>query len=485
MNLPGQLARFSTQRETHPAWRLLAANNAPLILATLGDLFREQLEVPLARAKVALDVELGRLRESGAGYQESATSYLREWIASGWLREQDSLLSLTDAAELALSFARGLDQRVEGTSASHLRIVQDAVRDLAVALSPDADVRIEALTAQRDALNGQIQRLKGGEMEHLSQAEQRERLREIYHLASTLSGDFRRLEDEIRHMDRQLRVDMIQDDSSRGAVLEKLLNEEDALSRTEAGRAFAGFFSLLSDDLRTTEFREQLRAILDLAIEDAVTPSQRHFLAHLVRELSRESERVLNVRRRTEESLRAYVESNEFRENRAVSRLLTQLEQLAIELRDRGVSPRTICDMGLDSGRAEVHSVSSLRLRLPEEALEVGELAVRESLLGPGEDVLDHLETIKVLDIASEIRELLINRGGMSLGQLIEQRPVVGGLEELVACIRVAQAVQAPRDEARERVVVQTREGDFLKADIPSYLLTADMFPAHLEELAL
>lgn len=485
MSLPGDIARYGGLRNSHAAWTLLAATNAPLILATLADLFSEQLEVPVARARIALDTELARLREAGGNYQESASTYLRNWISAGWLRECDAALTLTDAAELALSFARGLEQRVEGTSASHLRIVQEAVRDLAVALSPDVDVRIDALSAQRDAIETQIQRLRGGDVDHLSTEEQCERLREIYHLASTLSGDFRRLEDEIRQMDRRLRMDMIQDDSSRGAVLENLLNEEDALARTEAGRAFTGFFRLLSDDLRTTEFREQLRTILDLAEDDALSPAQRHYLSQLVRELGRESERVLNVRRRTEESLRAYVESNEFRENRAVSRLLTQLEQTAITLRECNVSLREPCPLSLHSGRAEVQSISSLRLRLPEEALEIGELTPREHLSELGEDVLDHLEAIKVLEVATELRVLLQTHGGMSLAQLIKRRPVDGGLEELVACIRVAHAIKAPRDGARERVRVRTREGDTLQAEIPSYLLTAEMFPEHLEELSL
>src|SRR5690606_32086408 len=132
------------------------------------------------------------------------------------------------------------------------------------------------------------------------------RLREVYQLASVLTGDFRRLEDDIRQMDHELRVEMIQADSTRGDVLVSLLKKEGALLDTDAGRAFEGFFQLLADDSRTTEFREQLRSILGRPAAERLRLEERRFLDRLVRELSHESERVLLVRRRAEESLRAY-----------------------------------------------------------------------------------------------------------------------------------------------------------------------------------
>lgn len=485
MSLAGDHAQFSRLRESHPAWRLLSAQNAALVLSTLADVFRDSTEVPMARAKVALETELARLREAGGNYQESSSSYWRQWIDAGWLREQDSQLSLTDAAESALRFARGLEQRVSGASASHLRIVQDAVRDLSVALSPDASTRIEALSAQRDALQAQIDTLQGGTVVTLSDEEQRERLHEVYQLATLLTGDFRRLEDDIRHIDQQLRVDMLQDDATRGSVLEKLLGQEDLLARTEAGRAFEGFFQLLADDNRTTEFREQLRAILDLSIAEALKPRQRQFLARLVRELNRESDRVLKVRRRATENLRAYLESSEFQENRAVSRLLHQLEHAAVGLREQHIPNRRELNLSLNSGSPSLQSISSIRLRLPEEELELGDLQVQQRDSTPSELVLDHLETIKVMEIAGAMKLLLQSQGSLSIGQMMQQRPVQGGLEELVAFLRVAQAVKAPSTAQTESVIVQTREGSRLRAKIPSYLLSADMFPPHLEELAL
>lgn len=340
-----------------------------MILSFLADLYAQTTEVPFSRAKVALEAELPQWKDAGLEIQDSAASYLRQWIASGWLREQDDALLYTDSCEVALRFVKGLGRREQNTTASHLRIVQEAVRNLAIAMDPSADVRIRALQAQRQSIDREIEELSAGVVIQLSAAEQYERLREVYQLASVLTGDFRRLEDDIRKLDQSLRVQMIQADSTRGDVLINLLQQESVLTNTDAGRAFEGFFQLLANDHRTTEFREQLRSILSRPAAEQLHSEERQFLGRLVRELGRESERVLRVRRRAEESLRAYVESSQFRESRAVARLLNELERRAVILRDNGLSLLCRTRVALPSGRAELSSIDSVRLRLPEESL--------------------------------------------------------------------------------------------------------------------
>nr|WP_306296833.1 DUF3375 domain-containing protein [Candidatus Entotheonella palauensis] len=332
-------ARFRRQHQEHAAWRLLRAENAPLILAFVADLFSEANDIPFGRAKAALDTELSRWREQGVWEADvSAGIYLRQWIQAGWLREIDDQLTKTDACEVALRFCQDLEQRETHATASHLRIVQDAVRDLAVDLSSNADERIALLTSRQAALQREIDDLNAGVVAELSEAEQRERIREVYQLAAVLTGDFRRVEDEIRHLDQSLRVRMIESGSSRGAVLLNLLEQEELLSDSDAGRAFGGFFQLLCDQNRSTEFREQLRMILTHPAADHLTPQQARFLGQLMRELIRESERVFQVRRRTEESLRAFIESGAHLENLAVDRLLGQLERSAVRFKEAEIS---------------------------------------------------------------------------------------------------------------------------------------------------
>lgn len=68
-------------------------------------------------------------------------------------------------------------------------------------------------------------------MVYLNDYEKKERIREIYNLAYSLTGDFRLLEEEIRKMDKTLRVQMIDDNLSKGELLQKYLNKKTYLPK--------------------------------------------------------------------------------------------------------------------------------------------------------------------------------------------------------------------------------------------------------------
>jgi hypothetical protein len=484
MSLHEQQARFRRLLSEHAAWRLLHAENAPIILAFINDLFAQDSEVSFGKARVALEAELPVWQEIH-GLHDNASTYLRQWIQAGWLRELDDKVTRTDAFELALRFAQSLDQRDSNATASHLRIVQDAVRDLAVALSPNPEERITLLTARRQELDLEIERLRMGEVPELSAPEQRERIRVLYQLTSVLTGDFRRLEDEIRQLDQRMRVRMIESESGRGEVVKALMEHEGELLQTDAGQAFDGFYQLLCDQNRITEFREQIRSILARPASQFLKSDELRYLSHLVRELGRESERVFQVRRRTEESLRAFVESGAQQERRAVERLLRQLERLAVNFKEQELSLREPVSVDLPTGSLRVRSPSSIHLRLPEERLDTRQVAANTNSHVASLGMLDHLNTVKVLEVAQDMKRLLTEHGPMTVASIVRHRPISGGLEELVAHVRVAKAISAVMLESSESLVVVDRTGNWIRANIPSLLMSAEQFPTDLEELAL
>lgn len=480
-------ARFRRLHSENDAWRLLRMDNAPLILAFVADLFYELNEIPFGRAKVALDTELEVCREQALLDSEvNASTYLRQWIQSGWLRELDDQLGKTDSCEVALRFCRQLDQRESNSTASHLRIVQDAVRDLSVAISPDPSQRICSLKARKADIQRELDELNAGIVHELSEAEQRERIIEIYQLAAVLTGDFRRVEDEIRYIDQALRVQMIESGGSRGDVIIKLLEDEQLLTDSDAGRAFESFFQLLCDQYRSTEFREQLKVILDHPAVKNLNQRQVRYLSKLMRELSRESERVFQVRRRTEENLRQFVESGAAGEMRAVDRLLGKLEHLAIGLKDTDVSLGYDTNLRLNSGNVKIQSPDNLRLKMPEEQLNTRDVQINKNASIPNESMLQQLHSVQVMQVAMQMHNTLRNSPiPLTISALIDQQPIQAGLEELVACLRVAQAVGATELQEEETVMIQDRNGQYLEARIPYYLLSAEQFPEQLEELIL
>lgn len=486
MSFQGLQAKFNRLLGESAAWKLLRTDNAPYILAFIADLFSEESEVPFGRARIRLDAEIDRLRELGIWQTETAANtYLNQWIASGWLREMDDTLTKTDASETALRFCRSLDERTAGTTASHLRIVQEAVRDLAVAISPNVDERMALLEHKKAELEREIDSLRAGVVTELSEQQQRERIREVYQLASVLTGDFRRVEDEIRQMDKALRIQLIEGGATRGDVLVSVMEKEALLSSTDAGSAFEGFFQLLCDQNRQTELRDQLRGILNQPIAQQLSQSQQQFLAHLMRELGRESDRVFHVRRRTEESLRAYVESGAASENRAVDQLLARLEKVAVALRDGDTDLRAETRLSLPVGPLELSSPETMRLRSPDEKLDTRGVEARENAREPSEHILESLESVRVREVAEKTYRTLIVNGPMTIAGLLQQHPVKAGLEELVAYVRVAKSVKAAQLEHVEQVQLADKNGALFHATVPAFMLNAELFPSDLDELVL
>jgi len=486
MSFSGTQARYERLLSEQAAWRLLRADNAPMVLAFLAEIFVDESEVAYSQARTVLDAELVAARARGRWEADtSAGVYLNTWIRAGWLREMDDRLTRTDAAEVALRFCRSLDERTSGTTASHLRIVQDAVRDLAVSINPDPAERIDMLAGRKREIEREIADLEAGIVKELGAAEQRERIREIYQLASVLTGDFRRVEDEIRTLDKDLRVQIIAGGQTRGEVLDSVMEREALLAGTDAGGAFDGFFQLLCDANRSTEFREQLRSIMDAPVARQLTPRQRRFLDQLVRELGRESDRVLRVRRRTEEGLRAYIESGAALENRAVDRLIVALEQKAIELREAELPLKSRTTLTLPTGVVRVASPVSMKLRHPDHALDtrgVEEQLTRQTL---DKGILDALDTVQVRELARRARAVLEAEGPLTIGGVVAHTPVQAGLEELVGFLRIAHSVGAASLDRRESVSFCERDGTPMSATIPAVLLSTDLFPESLDELVV
>lgn len=483
MSFQTEYFKLARLYETNKAWRLLRADNAPFVIAFLSELFSEESEIEYGRVRVALDAELDKLRALGQWDADTgAITYLNQWRHAGWLRELNNQLSKTDACDTAIRIVKGLDTRESGTTASHLRIVQEAVRDLAIALSPNVNERITILESQKAALQREIENLQLGFVKKLDDNEQKERIREIYQLASVLTGDFRWVEDQIRELDQDLRIQVVSGETNRGEILKSLLSKEKLMAKSDSGSAFEGFFSLLCDQQRNSEFKQQLNSILSTTAARHLTQRQHQYLHNLLRELTRESDRVFVVRRRTEESLRAYIESGAYAEKHNVDLLLTKLERLALLLSDQNTDPKTQIKLSLDSGSISVSSPDGIRVPSPYDKLEIRQVEERAVSHEPSQSILQYLEVVPVREIAQRMREILIAKGPLTVGQLTRSKPITMGLEELVAMIRVAKHYSATELPDRETVIIIDRDGQMIRADIPKLLMSSTLFEGNIEE---
>ncbi len=486
MSFQEKQARFKRLNKESPAWALLRAENAPHILAFVDDLFANQNDIPVGRAKAALEAELKNGTLTGVWETNSkATTYLRNWIDAGWLRELDDTLSKTNACEVALRFCRSLDHKDSSITASHLRTVQEAVSRLAIAVTPNPEEKREMLEVKRNVIQAEIDALLAGNVKPVTGGEVRDGLREIYQLASVLTGDFRLIEDEIRQMEKDLRVQMIEEGASKGEVLRGLIDKEALVSETDAGQAFEGFFQLIMNNNLSDELREQIKLILSHPSSKDIAKDQRVFLSHMMRELSKETTQIIKVRRRMEESLRYFIDSGAHLENQAVNHLLQELEQVAVHFKDSDISLRTSLNIALESGNITVRSPDGINLRIPEDKIDTSDVVEEANSYEPSTKMLGYLNAVQIKKVASNMKSNLIKHGPMTISDLANRVPIKQGLEELVALIRVAKSVNATELPDTEEVRLTDRNGEAIKAKIPKLLVSVKQFPDDLEELEL
>lgn len=483
MNFSHSLAKYRRLYEENKVWKLLRATTAPLILAFIEQVFSSgQNEISYSQARILLDAEL----EKNHWYADTpAAIYINQWVKDGWLREMDNKLTKTDTCEIALRFCQSFDERNINTSASHLRIVQEAVRELVIALNENPEERIALLNQRKAELEKEITNIQTKGINTLSDQQRRERLREIYQLASVLTNDFRYVEDEIRRLDQEIRIKMIEKDNNRGEVLQATMDQEALLAQSDAGSAFESFFQLLCDSNRSTEFKEQLDIILNQISDNYLQPRQRKFLKRLLQELTQESEHIFQIRRRTEENLKTYIKSGAAQEKRTVDRLITQLEQLAVNFSKNNINLKQATHLILPTGNIEINSPDSICLREPIAAIQITDITEHTNSVVPSETVLTLLDTIQIKEVADSIYHNLCTFGPLTIAGLVEKKPINFGLEELVAYLRIAQHIQATDLNEKESIIIQDKQGIQIKATLPKYLLSASLFPDNLEELSL
>src|SRR5690606_14467491 len=113
----------------------------------------------------------------------SARDYLTDWAdnARGWLRRyyppdsDEPHYDLTPAAERAVHWLAGLEQRAFVGAESRLKVVFDLLRQIVEGSETDPRARIEELERRRTQLDAEIERIRAGDLALLKPTQIRER----------------------------------------------------------------------------------------------------------------------------------------------------------------------------------------------------------------------------------------------------------------------------------------------------------------------
>lgn len=442
MNTVRDASSFQALRD-QPLWQLLAAIKAPAVLALLRATFADG-ESTLASSTLheRLGRELIGLQDAGEDLPQSAQQYIADWLRQGcWTRRlpegaPEEMYELSVDAAAALRFVGGLVAPKVSATESRLTTVIAQLANLADETDTNAEHRIAALQAERDRIDRDMAALRAGVVRTLAPERALERAREVIALADELAGDFRRVRDDFEQLHRGLRQSLVENDGSRGAVLEQLFAGIDVIGQSEAGKTFAAFWRLLTDPLQSAALFEALEAVVARPFARQLTLRERRFLVGLTATLMTEGGQVHDVLQHFARSLKAFVQSREFREQRRLHTLLKHATQVALQVKEQ-VRPNETLDFVLTLTSSRIRSASQWQLYDPAERVADARMAGEP----PAEISLELVaELVKQSEIdfrtlRAHVRAALERVPQISVADLLDAYPAEQGLGSVVGYV--------------------------------------------------
>ncbi len=467
-------------RKNHPAWRLLAADHAPMILAFLQQVFITRNRRSMGQSELASTLEdfLLRLR-AGAGeelFPKSARGYLEDWARaeSAWLRKyypkgaDEAEFDLSPAAEKALDWISKLEQRQFVGTGSRLQNLLEQLQQLVALSETDPRIRITELQNKKSDIDRQIAELEAIPFLTVDATQVKERYFQIEDTARQLLGDFRQVEQNFRDLDTQVREKITLSEHSKGQLLEEIFGDQDIISDSDQGKSFRAFWSLIMSPRRQQQMSDWLSNILSLIPVRELEPDD--FLKHLHHRLLEAGEKAQRTSVSLAEQLRRYLDDQAWRENKRILQLIGQIERTAVALKPRMPLGKEFCV--LDATRAEIQLPMIRGLYRPDLRATVVLQAAQAGDNSFETEALYQQEYVDIERLRANIRHTLQSQSQISLHEICRKFPLQQGLAELLAYMNLAsQSERAVIDDHRQQQIAwQTEEQQWKQATLPVIL---------------
>lgn len=448
-------ATLDALRTRHPAWRLLRSDHAPLVASFLHRVFvapnvRVMSEADLAEA---LEDELFALREQlgPESYPKDAREYLNDWasVDKGWLRKfykpgtDEAQFDLTPATEKAIAWLAQLSERQFVGTESRLLTLFDLLKQMSEGSEADPAKRLADLHAKRDAIDAEIARVLAGDVPLLDDTALKDRFLQFMQGARELLTDFREVEHNFRQLDRRVRERIALWEGSKGALLEEIMGERDAIADSDQGKSFRAFWDFLLSSRRQEELTSLLERVLQIPAVAALQPDARIRRVHYDwLEAGEHTQRTVAA---LSQQLRRFLDDQAWLENRRIMDILHGIESKALALRE---APPTGTVMEIDEPRAAIELAMERPLFTPTVKPVMANLA----LMAGDEDIdpsaLFEQVVVDKARLIRHIRHALQDRAQVTLRELVMAQPLQQGLAELVAYLQLgSDAINMVVDE--------------------------------------
>ena len=460
-------AAIETLRDKHPAWRMLRADQAPLLLSFLGRFFVDESRgaSPAGQIIDALDDELYALNSGSPDappYPRPAGDYLADWAAPeyGYLRRFYPLGSdeihydATPTLEKAYAWVQSLQTREFVDTESRLQTAIDLLRQIDQGTESDPERRLRELERRKKEIENEIEALRNDpESGLLDRTAVRDRYQQFAATARELLSDFREVEENFRELDRSARERIATWDGSKGELLGELLGGRSRIDSSDQGRSFQAFYDLLlssSSQEELSNLLERIAAIEELGVDGR--------MRHVHHSWAEAAERTQSTVRRISGQLRRFTDDKIVLENRRVLDLVREIEATALRLRDAGAPPEV--GLEFEETGVEINLATERPLHSVRPAAQV------DSLLPPAEEedvdtsLLAEQVIVDPARLAEHLRALIPARGTALLEDIVAMYPVEHGVAELITYLALDDDDIEVITDPNEETVIEYYESE-------------------------
>lgn len=405
-------------------------------------------------------------------FPKPALVYLNDWAApeKGWLRKfykpgtDEAQFDLTPATEKAIAWLVQLSERQFVGTESRLLTLFDLLKQMSEGSEADPARRMAELHRKRDEIDAEIARVLGGDVPLLDDTALKDRFQQFMQGARELLTDFREVEHNFRQLDRRVRERIALWEGSKGALLEEIMGERDAIADSDQGRSFRAFWDFLLSSRRQEELTQLLDRVLALPAVAGLQPDSRTRRVHY--DWMEAGEHTQRTVAGLSQQLRRFLDDQAWLENRRIMDILHGIESKALALRAHWGKDWPPAGNVMEIAQAHADVVLAMERPLFTPAVKP---VIADLVLQAGEEDIDAhaLFDQVVVDKAQlnrHIRHALQDNAQITLSELVATHPLQQGLAELVAYLQLgSEAFSTVVDEDTPEPIrwqTETVDGD-------------------------
>ena len=316
--------------------------------------------------------------------------------------------------------------------------------------------RIASLQAQKRAIDQEIEAIEHRQDLRFDTRKIKEHFMQIQKNSSELLSDFREIEHNFRRLNQEAKETIANANSTKGEVLGKIFEVEDAIRQSNQGQSFYAFWDFLMDVEQIAQLDRLLENLYHIPQIEEMDKQRR--MENLKYNLLSAGEKSHKILTKLIEQLRRFIDDKLWVENRRILELAQSIEQKAMRIKEHPPTQREF--FTIDGVKISVESIASKVLFVPT-AKESFSHELKAEVLEVDLSKLYAQVYVDELLLQQNIRKLLQQRPQFTLKELNESYPIKKGVSELVVYLKIAQNMKnAYLDSVRDELLIEDEHGE-------------------------